>query len=103
MDPVLFASETWKDQHRLVLARILGELGSAPTMDVNANDTGFVPAKAGHYVENLAILKLCFWSCSRRARSWSLSQRVDSARPPEKLDKNTLQTIPTGKLEILPG
>jgi hypothetical protein len=45
---VLFALELWKEQHTLVLARILGEIGSARTMDFNANDIGFVPANAGH-------------------------------------------------------
>jgi hypothetical protein len=36
-----------REQHRLVLAQILGEIGSARTMDFNANGIRFVPANAG--------------------------------------------------------
>ncbi len=40
----------------------------AHTMDFNANDVGFVPAVAGHYVENtgntdLVFLECCLISC----------------------------------------
>jgi oxalate decarboxylase len=39
----------------------------AHTMDFNANDIGFVPAVAGHYVENTGDTDSWFWKCSPRA------------------------------------
>jgi len=36
-------------------------VGSARTMDFYANDVGFVPANAGHYVENTGDMTWCFW------------------------------------------
>jgi len=33
-------------------------------MDFNANDVGFVPAVAGHYVENTGNTDLVFSKCS---------------------------------------
>jgi oxalate decarboxylase len=39
----------------------------AHTMDFNANDVGFVPRVAGHYIETWAKPMCRFWKCSPRA------------------------------------
>ena len=38
----------------------------ARTMDFNANDVGYVPAMAGHSVENTGTEDVVFWRCSRQ-------------------------------------
>jgi oxalate decarboxylase len=84
-------------------------VGSARTMDFNANDVGFVPANAGHYVENTGDTDLVFLELFKASEivDFSLNQWIRRV-PPEmvyshlKLDKNALQTIPAEKLDILP-
>ncbi len=39
---------------------VFSPVGSARTVDVNANDVGFVPAVAGHYVDNTGDTDLVF-------------------------------------------
>src|SRR6202166_4690524 len=84
-------------------------VGSARTMDFNANDVGFVPANAGHYVENTGDTDLIFLEMfkANEVLDVSLNQWIRRL-PPEivyshlKLDRNAIQTIPAEKLEILP-
>jgi oxalate decarboxylase len=84
-------------------------VGSARTMDFNANDVGFVPANAGHYVENTGDSDLVFLEMfkANEVLDVSLNQWIRRL-PPEmvyshlKLDRNAIQTIPSEKLEILP-
>lgn len=45
--------------------------GRARTMDFNANDVGFVPRVAAHYIENTGDSDLVFWKCSRPIGSWT--------------------------------
>ncbi len=78
-------------------------------MDFNANDVGFVPANAGHYVENTGDTDLVFLELFKASEvvDFSLNQWIRRV-PPEmvashlKFDRNALQTIPAEKLEILP-
>jgi oxalate decarboxylase len=80
------------------------------TMDFNANDVGFVPRVAGHYVENTGNTDLVF------LEMFAASEFVDISRnnwikhlPPEmvtahlNLDAGTIGRIPGEKLVILPG
>jgi oxalate decarboxylase len=84
-------------------------VGSARTMDFNANDVGFVPANAGHYFENTGDTDLVSLEMFKASEllDFSLNQWLRRL-PPEmvsshlKLDKNALQSIPAEKLEILP-
>jgi oxalate decarboxylase len=84
-------------------------VGSARTMDFNANDVGFVPANAGHYVENTGNTDLVFLEMFKASEvlDFSLNQWIRRL-PPEmvyshlKLDKNAIQTIPAEKLQIVP-
>jgi oxalate decarboxylase len=84
-------------------------VGSARTMDFNANDVGFVPANAGHYVENTGDTDLVFLEMFKASEvvDFSLNHWIRRL-PPEmvsshlRLDRNAIQTIPAEKLEILP-
>jgi oxalate decarboxylase len=84
-------------------------VGSARTMDFSANDVGFVPANAGHYVQNTGDTDLVFLEMfkANEVVDFSLNQWIRRL-PPEmvyshlKLDKNAIQTIPAEKLQIVP-
>ena len=84
-------------------------VGSARTVGFNANDVGFVPFNAGHYVENTGDTDLVFLELFKASEvlDFSLNQWIRRL-PPEmvyshlKLDKNAVQTIPAEKLEIVP-
>jgi oxalate decarboxylase len=84
-------------------------VGSARTMDFNANDVGFVPFNAGHYVENTGNTDLVFLEMFKASEvlDFSLNHWIRRL-PPEmvtshlRLDRNAIQTIPAEKLEILP-
>ena len=73
-------------------------VGSARTMDFNANDVGFVPANTGHYVENTGDTDLVFLEMFKASEvlDFSLNQWIRRL-PPEmvkshlKLDKNAIQ------------
>jgi oxalate decarboxylase len=77
--------------------------------DYNANDVGFVPFNAGHYVENTGDTDLVFLELFKASEvlDFSLNQWIRRL-PPEmvfshlKLDRNAIQTIPAEKLEIVP-
>ncbi len=84
-------------------------VGSARTMDFNANDVGFVPANAGHYFENTGDTDLVTLELFKAGefQDFSLNHWIRRL-PPEmvsshlRLDRNAIQTIPAEKLEILP-
>jgi oxalate decarboxylase len=78
-------------------------------MDFNVNDVGFVPANAGHYVQNTGDTDLVFLEMFKASEvlDFSLNHWIRRL-PPEmvsshlRLDRNAIQTIPAEKLEILP-
>jgi oxalate decarboxylase len=82
----------------------------ARTMDFNANDVGYVPAVAGHYVENLGNMDLVFLEMFKATeyQNFSLNNWLRHL-PPEavtshlNLDADTLRKIPSQALDILPG
>lgn len=84
--------------------------GRARTMDFNANDVGFVPAVAGHYIENTGKTDLVFLEMFKASRFQDVSLNNWIRRlPPEmatahlNLDAATLGKIPSEKQEIIAG
>jgi oxalate decarboxylase len=84
-------------------------VGVARTMDFNPNDVGFVPAMAGHYIENTGDTDLVTLEMfkAKEVLDFSLNNWLRHL-PPEMvtshlgLDKTAIQTIPAEKLEELP-
>jgi oxalate decarboxylase len=79
-------------------------------MDFNANDVGFVPAVAGHYVENSGNSDLVFLEMFKANEYMNFSLNNWLRRlPPEavtshlNLDADTISIIPAEALDILPG
>jgi oxalate decarboxylase len=84
--------------------------GRARTMDFNANDVGFVPAVAGHYIENTGTSDLVFLEMFKAPRFMDISLNNWIGRmPPEmamahlNLDRAALKKIPTEKQELIAG
>ncbi len=84
--------------------------GRARTMDFHANDVGFVPAVAGHYIENTGNSDVLFLEMFRAPRFMDFSLNNWIRRmPPEmatahlNLDAATLKKIPSEKQEIIAG
>jgi oxalate decarboxylase len=84
--------------------------GRARTMDFNANDVGFVPAVAGHYIENIGNSDVVFLEMFKAPRFMDVSLNNWIRRmPPEmatahlNLDAATLRKIPSEKQEIIAG
>jgi oxalate decarboxylase len=82
----------------------------ARTMDFNANDVGFVPAVAGHYIENTGDTDLVFLEMFKATEYMNFSLNNWLRRlPPEtvtshlNLDAGTISKIPSEALDILPG
>jgi oxalate decarboxylase len=85
-------------------------VGKARTMDFHANDVGFVPAVAGHYVENTGETDLVFLEIFKASEflDFSLNNWIRRL-PPEtvtahlKLPEATIKKIPEEKQEVLAG
>ncbi len=84
--------------------------GRARTMDFRANDVGFVPAVAGHYIENTGKEDLVFLEMFKSSHfvDFSLNNWI-GRMPPEmatahlKIDESALKKIPTEKQPIIAG
>ena len=84
--------------------------GRARTMDFNANDVGFVPAVAGHYIENTGKTDVVFLELFKAAQflDFSLNNWIRRV-PPEmamahlNIDAAALKRIPAEKQEIIAG
>jgi oxalate decarboxylase len=83
-------------------------VGNARTMDYNANDVGYVPAVAGHYIENTGDTDLVFLElfASELFQDVSLNnwlRHLPSAMVTQhlNLDANSIKKIPAAKQEIL--
>jgi oxalate decarboxylase len=82
----------------------------AHTMDFNANDVGFVPKVAGHYIENTGKTDLVFLEmfAASEFQDISLNNWIRHL-PPEMvtahlgLDSDAISKIPAEKFEILAG
>jgi oxalate decarboxylase len=80
----------------------------ARTMDFNANDVGFVPAVAGHYVENTGDTDLVFLEMFKASEFMDVSlNNWIRHLPPEmvtshlNLDENAIKRIPSEKLGVI--
>lgn len=81
----------------------------ARTMDFNPNDVGFVPAMAGHSIENTGREDLVFLEMFKTSRyeDYSLNQWI--ARMPTKmaeahlkLEASTIRSAPQSRYDVLP-
>jgi oxalate decarboxylase len=82
----------------------------ARTMDFNANDVGFVPRVAGHYIENTGNADLVFLEMFKASEYMNFSLKNWLKRLPPKmvtshlnLDADALSKIPSEALDVLPG
>jgi oxalate decarboxylase len=89
---------------------IVNAEGKARTMDFNANDVGFVPSMAGHYIENTGTEDLVFLEMFKTAHYMDFSLNEWIARMPDKmamahlkLPINVIRRAPQQKATILPG
>ncbi len=84
--------------------------GRARTMDFNANDVGFVPAVAGHYIENTGNTDVVFLEMFKSSQfvDFSLNNWI-GRMPPEmamahlNLSEDALKRIPAEKQPIIGG
>jgi oxalate decarboxylase len=83
-------------------------VGNARTMDYNANDVGFVPAVAGHYIENTGDTDLVFLEMFAADEFQDVSLNNWLRRLPAgivtahlNLDETTIEKIPAEKLEVI--
>jgi oxalate decarboxylase len=85
-------------------------IGSARTMDFKANDVGYIPATAGHYIENTGDTDLVFLEMFKAPQfmDFSLNNWLRHL-PPEavtshlRLSAAEIQSIPAEKTEIIAG
>jgi oxalate decarboxylase len=84
--------------------------GKARTMDFNANDVGFVPAVAGHYIENVGDTDLVLLEMFKADEFQDFSMNNWIRRlPPQmvtshlNIDEATISKIPMEKQEVLAG
>src|SRR6266481_7548248 len=82
----------------------------ARTMDFNANDVGFVPAVAGHYIENTGDTDLVFLEMLKANEFMDVSlNNWIRHLPPEmvtshlNLDESAIKKIPAEKMGVVPG
>ena len=83
--------------------------GKARTMDFNANDVGYVPAMAGHYVENTGTEDIVFLEMFKTSRYQDVSLNQWIARMPDKMAQahlklpvSTIRRAPQDKEVLLP-
>ena len=81
----------------------------ARTQDFHANDVGFVPSMAGHYIENTGTEDVVFLEMFKAPRYQDVSLNQWIARMPDKmaaahlkLPVSTIRRAPQGKTAILP-
>ena len=84
---------------------VFAPVGTARTVDVNANDVGYVPSMAGHYVENTGDTDLVFLAVFKAHEYLDVSlNNWIRHLPPEMvtshlgLDATTIRNIPAQKL-----
>jgi oxalate decarboxylase len=89
---------------------VFAPVGSARTMDFKANDVGYIPAVAGHYIENTGDTDLVFLEMFKAPEFMDVSLNSWIRHvPPEAvtshlgLDATEILKIPAEKLEIIAG
>jgi oxalate decarboxylase len=85
-------------------------VGKARTMDFKANDVGFVPAVAGHYIENTGDTDLVLLEMFRAPEFVDFSLNNWMRRLPQQmitshlgLPKSAIEKIPVEKQEVIAG
>jgi oxalate decarboxylase len=85
-------------------------VGKARTMDFKANDVGFVPAVAGHYIENTGDTDLVFLEMFKAPEFLDFSLNNWMRRLPAQmitshlgLPKESIDKIPVDKQEVIAG
>jgi oxalate decarboxylase len=88
---------------------IVNAEGKARTMDFHANDVGYVPSMAGHYIENTGTEDLVFLEMFKTAHYMDISLNEWIARMPDKmamahlkLPLDVIRRAPREKASILP-
>jgi oxalate decarboxylase len=83
-------------------------IGQARTMDFNANDVGFVPAVAGHYIENTGDTDLVFLEMMATdvfvdvsLNNWLRRLPTEMVTAHLNLDATSIGKIPAEKLSVL--
>ena len=84
--------------------------GKARTMDFRANDVGFVPALAGHYIENTGTEDLLFLEMFKAPKfedvslnNWIRRIPAEMAEAHLRLTAATIAKAPAEKHEVLPA
>jgi oxalate decarboxylase len=87
---------------------VFSPVGNARTMDFSANDVGFVPAVAGHYIENTGDTDLVFLEMFKASEFLDISLNNWIRRlPPEmvtahlNLDQADIDKIPAEKQSVI--
>lgn len=87
---------------------VFASSGKARTTDFNANDVGFIPAVAGHYIENTGSEDLVFLETFKSAyyADFSLNQWIRRlppliAKEHLHLDQAELKSVPEQSLKII--
>ena len=82
----------------------------ARTVDFNANDVGYVPAMAGHYIENTGSEDLVFLEMFKTGKYQDVALNQWIARMPDKMAEahlklplSAIRTAPKKKETVLPG
>jgi oxalate decarboxylase len=89
---------------------VFGSAGKARTMNFNANDVGFVPSVAGHYIENTGDTDLVFLELFKSAQfqdfslnNWLRHIPPAMAKAHLHVSDATLKAIPAEKLLVIAG
>lgn len=84
--------------------------GKARTVDFSANDVGFVPSMAGHYIENTGTEDLIFLEMFKASKYEDISLNQWIARMPDnvaeahlKLPLSIIRSAPQDKKSVFPG
>jgi oxalate decarboxylase len=88
---------------------VVGTEAKARTMDFRANDVGFVPAMAGHSIENTGTEELIFLEMFKASRYQDISLNQWMSRMPDSMAKahlrlplSTIRRAPQERVPILP-
>ncbi len=89
---------------------VFASSGKARTMNFNPNDVGFVPAVAGHYIENTGTDDLVFLEMFRTGtysdvslNQWIRRVPPQMAREHLRLDTSVIEKIPSKKNVVIAG
>jgi len=89
---------------------VFASSGKARTMNFNSNDVGFVPAVAGHYIENIGTSDLVFLEMFRSStysdvslNQWIRRVPPQMAREHLRLETSDIEKIPSKNNAVIPA